>query len=135
MAPQGEFEIHVQAPVIFTVAKSPFNPEGVKRMYDAVLDAAQTMDAWILFEQPQSTAVFPGDATRAIVENYQELSQQGCAGIALSLSNVVARFLTSPNAMAGVNVPFMASRNPIELSHFVSQHAENIETQASQMTG
>jgi len=127
MFEHGDFEVHVKAPVVYGIPISAFNAEGTQAYYDAVYKAAEGLDQWILFENPQASAALTQEAMNCVLRNYHTLSASGCVGISLQISNVIARILRSQD-LTKLDIPFKASTNQIELGKFVEGLVNEIES-------
>ncbi len=120
------FDIYVIDRVVFGVPMQSMTIPDVNDYFQAIIHSSSNLTQWVLFENPQTTAIYTIEASAVIIKNYQKLTNHGCVGIALQLSNIVARFIRNPT-MASMEIPFLASMNQIELAHFVSNIADEIE--------
>ena len=114
-----EFEVHVQAPVVYGIPRTAFTAEVAEQYFQTIKDAARELGQWILFEHPQSTVTLANIDTDLVIQHYSQLAQQGCAGIAVLVNQAIVGAVRKPQALSHLPIPFQASRNPIELSHFV----------------
>ena len=121
------FDIHLNTPVLFGMPNTTFNAQEVTDYFKAVLETASGLSQWVYFEHPQADAVLTNDGVEAFLAHYQILSDHGCIGIALQASNVIARVLRFEQELTDLPIPFLASRNQIELSKFVGNLAQSIE--------
>jgi hypothetical protein len=127
MTPHRPYDIHLNPPVLFGMPNAAFNEQDVTDYFTAVLENAQGLSQWVYFEHPQTETVLTNDAVEAFLEHYQSLADHGCIGIALQASNVIARVLRFEQELTELPIPFLASRNQIELSRFVGNLAQSIE--------
>jgi hypothetical protein len=134
MRAHGEYEIHVKDPVVYGIPLTSFNPEGVDQYFAEIIQSAAPLKQWVLFENPQTEAALTMEAVNRVLTQYQSLSKHGCVGIALQLSNVIARVLQHQETISEMDIPFIASRNQIELSHFVGSIAESIEANVTNVS-
>lgn len=135
MKAHGDFEIYIKDPVIFGMPKSLFNPAGVDNYFNAITCAAKAMDTWVYFEVPQTNAVYTDAALNSVLAQYQSLAERGCQGIVLQLSNVVARILQKQSELDQLSIPFLASKNQIEIGNFVSALLPSEGSDAIKRTG
>ena len=130
MQHEGDFEIYVKSPVIYGIALTTLDEADLDRYYESIMQAAQSMDEWILFENPQANAATTNSAMNNTLEHYRQLKVHGCTGIALLLSNAVARIVRYEKELASLPIPFTASKNQIELARFVETLVTSIETKS-----
>lgn len=135
MKAHGDFEIYLSEPVIFGMPKSLFNPTGVDNYFNAIACAAESMPNWVYFEVPQNHAVYTDAALKNVLKHYQKLADHGCTGIVLQLSNVVARVLQHQQQLDELPIPFLASKNQIEIGKFVEELMPKDKTDTLQQTG
>jgi len=127
MQSEGDFEIYVKSPVIYGIPLTTLDSNDLDRYYQAIIDAADSMDQWILFENPQTNAATTNIAMETTLKHYQQLSLHGCTGIALLLANAIARVVRYEKELANLPIPFTASKNQIELARFVEGLVDKID--------
>ena len=133
MQNNGDFEIYVKSPVIYGIPLITMDSSDLDRYYAAIVQAAESMDKWILFENPQINAATTTLAMETTLSHYQKLSTQGCSGIALLMLHAIARVVRYEKELASLPIPFMASKNQIELARFVEGLVLDIEAGPSSL--
>lgn len=88
MQEHGDFELKIIGNVIHTYPMSGFNEFGIQRIRKAILELAEGLESWALFEHPKSLAGLTPEASVEIAKSFEEFSQKGCVMIALEISPV-----------------------------------------------
>ena len=91
MQNDGDFEIYVKSPVIYGIPLVTMDTNDLDRYYGAIVQAAESMEQWVLFENPQTHSATTNIAMETTLKHYQQLSAHGCTGIALLMLHAIAR--------------------------------------------
>jgi hypothetical protein len=121
-----DVEIIVKDPVVYVAPNTLFNAIQTYDYFKAIAQAAEGLDYWVLFEYPLPNNTMNTLTVRQLFEQYKQLTTHGCSAIVLQIDQAIARILLHPEIHT-LGVPFLASRNPIEIAGFVNEQVTNIE--------
>ncbi|MFC3094493.1 hypothetical protein DRW07_13610 [Alteromonas sediminis] len=110
----GNFSIEVDGRLLINRYSEGFNIVGINALTSALLDAAKSLDKWVLLQLPEPSAGLTNDAIPVMLHAYNQLQKAGCVAVGLHDNSLFVRAGYTHKGIT-VTLPFLIDKEESKL--------------------